>query len=379
MKNISLLLTLALPLSCCCCACESKEPVTPKEEKKVEVSPTQLSFGHEAASKTLNVSANAEWGTVCTEGWVKITPGGGAAGEHSITVSVDANDLLTERTATILFKSGTFRKELPVTQDFNKDSDIQVPEGYTMVWHDEFNGSEVDRNNWEFENWAPGYVNNELQRYVPDGEKNGVKTAFVENGALNIVARSLDGEVISARMNSSTGSGKRAWTYGYFEARILLPKGKGTWPAYWMMPVNQNYDPSSPNYNPWPHCGEIDIMEEVGYNPNYTSSSIHCSAYNHTIGTQKTREVYTAGAEGSFHVYALEWTPEYIQTYVDGVKLLYFPNDGKNDQNSWPFKTDFYLTLNLAWGGAWGGAQGVDPSALPATMQVDYVRVFQKL
>jgi hypothetical protein len=73
-----------------------------------------------------------------------------------------------------------------------------------------------------------------------------------------------------------------------------------------------------------------------------------------------------------------EWTADYIQTYVDGQKLFYFPNDKKNNKDTWPFKTDFYLTLNLAWGGDWGGQKGVDPSALPATMQIDYVRVFQK-
>lgn len=129
----------------------------------------------------------------------------------------------------------------------------------------------------------------------------------------------------------------------------------------------------------WPHCGEIDIMEEVGTNPNYTSSSIHCTAYNHTIGTQKTAERLTPGAEDEFHVYALEWTPDFIRTFVDGKQLFYFANDGKGDQNTWPFDKPFHPILNLAWGGSWGGMNGVDETALPATYEIDYVRVFRKL
>jgi beta-glucanase (GH16 family) len=377
MRRFTLLFIFLMPFIFSCGSCEKKNS-TNTSENKVEVSPEALAFGASKESIVMEVTANAEWGIVNTLDWLKVSPTGGPVGTHEVSITAEANELLSERTGTILIKSGSFRLEVPVTQTFSNDLNITVPEGYTLVWSDEFNGTQIDKNNWEFEDWRPGYVNNELQRYVPGGEKGGVKTAFVENGALNIVARSLDGEVISARMNSVTGSGKRAWTYGWFEARILLPSGRGTWPAFWMMPTNQNYDSSSPNYNPWPDCGEIDIMEEVGYNPNYTSSSIHCKAYNHMIGTQKTKEVYTPNAEGAFHVYALEWTADYIQTYVDGQKLFYFPNDKKNNKDTWPFKTDFYLTLNLAWGGDWGGQKGVDPSALPATMQIDYVRVFQK-
>ncbi len=100
--------------------------------------------------------------------------------------------------------------------------------------------------------------------------------AQVSGGTLKIIARQSGTEVLSVRMNTA-----RSWTYGYFEARLKLPAGKGTWPAFWMMPKN---------FTAWPDDGEIDIMEEVGYRPNYVSSSIHCKAYNHSIGTQKTAE-----------------------------------------------------------------------------------------
>ena len=186
----------------------------------------------------------------------------------------------------------------------------------------------------------------------------------VKDGIFTITAKKIDGTVYSIRINT-----QQSWKYGYFEARLRLPSGKGTWPAFWMMPSN---------FTTWPGDGEIDIMEEVGYTPNYVSSAIHCNAYNHMNNTQKNKEIYLATAQSEFHVYALEWTEDYIRTYVDGKELLYFANDKTGNKDTWPFNAAFYLKLNLAWGGNWGGAQGVDESALPATYEIDYVRVFQK-
>lgn len=239
-----------------------------------------------------------------------------------------------------------------------------VPAGYALVWQDDFDGTEVDSSRWEFEDWAPGRVNHELQRYVAGGVLGGSKAAWQEDGSLHIRAMKHGGQVISARMNS-----RASWKYGYFEASIKLPKGKGTWPAFWMMPDDK--------HDGWPACGEIDIMEEVGVDADRTSSSIHCKDYNHVMGTQKTAGRLTEGAEEGFHVYAMEWTPAYIKTYVDGELLLFFGNEGLGD-SKWPFDKPFHLILNLAWGGDWGGHKGVDESALPATMKVDYVRVYQK-
>ncbi|MDE6711925.1 MAG: glycoside hydrolase family 16 protein, partial [Alistipes sp.] len=154
-----------------------------------------------------------------------------------------------------------------------------------------------------------------------------------------------------------------------FEARLKLCTGKGTWPAFWMMPKN---------FTSWPGDGEIDIMEEVGYNPNYVSSSIHCNAYNHPNNTQKTHEFLLATAQTEFHTYAVEWTADCLRFIFDGTEHFRFANDGKGDKNTWPFYAPFYLKLNLAWGGNWGGAQGIDEGCLPATYEVDYVRVFKK-
>ena len=249
------------------------------------------------------------------------------------------------------------------------EPEIYTPAGYTLVWRDEFNDPSLimpDTKEWWYETAEPGWVNNELQTYVA-GRTGDIITADVSDGTLKIRAIKSGSRVYSARVNT-----RKNWTYGYFEARLKLPKGKGTWPAFWMMPSV---------WSGWPEGGEVDIMEHVGCVPTEVSSSIHCKSYYHAIGTQKTAARKIAGVMDEFHTYALEWTPEYIKTYVDGKQLFYYnPDDysqGRN-ANTWPFNKPFELKLNLAWGGDWGGMMGVDESCLPATYEIDYVRVFQK-
>ena len=249
------------------------------------------------------------------------------------------------------------------------EPEIPTPAGYQMVWQEEFNATAnglPDTKKWWYETAEPGWVNNELQTYIA-GRKGDIVTADVSDGTLKIRAIKDGNRVYSARVNTVEG-----WTYGYFEARLKLPRGKGTWPAFWMMPVT---------WSGWPEGGEIDIMEHVGCVPTEVSSSIHCKAYYHAIGTQKTAAKKISTVMDEFHTYALEWTPEYIKTYVDGVQLFYYNPDnyskGRN-ADTWPFNKPFQLKLNLAWGGDWGGMYGVDESCLPATFEIDYVRVFQK-
>ncbi len=251
--------------------------------------------------------------------------------------------------------------------DVDTSADIQCPiDGYRLVWHDEFAGSSVSTLRWSYQTAEAGWVNHELQTYVSGKSPKGKKVAEVGDGTLKIRAFKEGDKIYSARMYGHKNVGFR---YGYIEARIKLPRGKGTWPAFWMMPVR---------FTSWPADGEIDIMEEVGVDPNVVSSSIHCTAYNHPNNTQKTHSMTCNAAEQSFHVYALEWTPDYIKTYVDGQPQLSFGNDGKGNKDTWPFNVAFYPILNLAWGGDWGGYAGVDEAALPVTMEIDYVRVWQK-
>ncbi|MDE5808699.1 MAG: family 16 glycosylhydrolase [Muribaculaceae bacterium] len=314
------------------------------------------------------VTANGEWTLNNTADWLTLSPEKGDKGEVEVSVKASENTTASERVATITLNCGDTQTKINVTQLTDA---ITIPDGYTLVWSDEFNGGPTLGKEWVAENWPAGYVNNELQIYTSN-PVDGKSTLEVKDGFLNINCfKASDGKIYSGRVNAMPNKG---WLYGYFEARILLPSGKGTWPAFWMMPCNVDW-----STNPWPRCGEIDIMEEVGANPNYVSSSLHTENYNHTKNTQKTHEMYLAGAEGSFHIYACEWTEDEIITYVDGKEQLRATRASMgSDHASWPFHYAFYPILNLAWGGDWGGYKGVDDKALPVTMKIDYVRIFQK-
>ena len=335
--------------------------VTQNPDAKLSLSTKALTFGAQASTNTLTVSANTDWTITSAAAWCKVTPAKGGNGDTAVSVACDENTGGSERTTTLTVTYAGGES----TVDIKQMSDaVNTPEGYQLVWADEFNsGTMPNEIIWWYETGAGGWGNNEIQNYVAGKVGNDI-LAKIDNGILNIICAKIGSQIYSIRMNT-----RDAWQYGYFEARLKLPKGKGTWPAFWAMPKN---------YTSWPGDGEIDIMEEVGYHPNYVSSSIHCNSYNHSIGTQKTAEVLVPTAQEDFHVYALEWTADYIKTYVDGKLLFTFNNDKKGNKDTWPFNAPFYLKLNLAWGGNWGGAQGVDESCLPATYQVDYVRVFQK-
>lgn len=336
--------------------------------RKATPSVKSLTIGGQESSTSFTVTANADWTIACDAEWLSVAPANGAKGDTTVEVKVKANDSDSDREATLTLSCGDDKSEIKVGQ---LSDAVTTPEGYSLVWSDEFNAGPVPSSDWTIENWAPGHVNNELQTYTSK-EVDGKRTLEVKDGFLYINCfKGNDGKIYSGRMNAKPSTG---WLYGYFEARINLPKGKGTWPAFWMMPSNVDW-----NANPWPYCGEIDIMEEVGADPNEVSSSLHTGNYNHTKGTQKTHAMKCPGAEGEFHVYSCEWTPDEIITYVDGnVQLRATKASMGADHDSWPFHYAFYPILNLAWGGDWGGYKGVDESALPVSMIVDYVRIFQK-
>ena len=235
----------------------------------------------------------------------------------------------------------------------------------TPTWQDNFDGTSVDQSKWTFETGGSGWGNNELQNYT-----NG-NNAKIENGALVIEARreSSNGREYSSTRMISKGKGE--WLYGRFEIRAKLPKGRGTWPAIWMLSADNNY-------GTWPASGEIDIMEHVGYDPEKVHCSVHTSAYNHTRNTQKTASRMVPGALDAFHVYRVDWTPYAVRGYVDNVQYFEFINENKGF-TAWPFDKKFCMILNVAVGGNWGGAQGVDNTIFPARMEVDYVKVFKMI
>ena len=363
MKRL-VLITLVLTAAACSCG-GSKEPATTTET--VTVSPSELSCSASATVLTLNVTASAAFQAYAEDGidWVTVTPSYSAEKSAAVTVTVSDNLAYKARETYVTIKCGTTREKVKLTQAAMEQGelDIDIPEGYHLVWNDEFtkNGapSEAD---WWYETGAGGWGNNELQNYVAQA-KDGTDIAYVSDGSLKIAAQKIGNTVYSVRMNT-----RKYWTYGWFEARIKVTDVPGSWPAFWMMPQN---------YKTWPGDGEIDIMEYAisTQGKNKSSSSIHCNAFNWPAGTQKTHVQAVSDAATEYHVYALEWTAEQMVFYVDGKQHLTFKNDGKG-YDHWPFDAPFYLKLNLAWGGNMGGT--VDESKLPAVYEVDYVRVFQK-
>lgn len=240
-----------------------------------------------------------------------------------------------------------------------------------LVWSDEFEKDGApDSTKWNFDigDGCPdncGWGNNELQYYTRDPEN-----VRVENGHLIIEARqdSLGGKAFTSTKIVSRDKGD--WLYGRFEIRAKLPRGKGTWPAIWMLPTDWKY-------GGWPASGEIDIMEHVGYDPGVVHGTIHTEAYNHIRQTQKEGKITIPDAQDDFHVYTVDWFEDKMDFYVDDKLYHTVERDPKDDYKGWPFDQRFYLIMNIAVGGNWGGAQGVDPTIWPQRMEIDYVRVYQ--
>ncbi len=249
----------------------------------------------------------------------------------------------------------------------NNSKKIKNNNTYKLTWADEFNYNGLpDSTKWNYDIGGHGWGNNELQFYT----QKSLDNAKVENGNLNIIARKNvfeNKQYTSARLLTK---GKNDFKYGKIEARVKLPKGRGLWPAFWML--GKNIENTS-----WPLCGEIDIMEHVGYLPDSIFGTIHSFAYNHMKGTQKSKGVLKENLYNDFHKYTIEWTPEKIDFLFDGIVYNHISNEHIS-VNEWPFDQPFFLIVNLAVGGNWGGKMGVDDNVFPAALQVDYIRVYQK-
>ncbi|MBR7011380.1 MAG: family 16 glycosylhydrolase [Muribaculaceae bacterium] len=362
-----MLYTLLLSLTAVLWGCGGDGKDEPTPAVSITVSQESIDIPASGGTYTINVTTTGkEWGAYTDKDFVVIDTKNTTSQAGSMTITVGANPFTEVRNAEVTVMSVAARKTIKVSQQAADQAAYYAPDGYSLVWHDEFDkGSELNGNDWVHEVKGARWVNEELQNYVNHRTPGGALVTEVSNGHLRITALKENGQIYSGRVYAKPSTG---WKYGYIEASIKLPKGKGTWPAFWMMPVN---------FTSWPDDGEIDIMEEVGYHPNYVSSSLHANAHVHSNNTQVTHEMYCEGAEGEFHTYAMEWTAQNITTYVDGKVQLSYNNRGLG-RDDWPYEDPFYIIFNLAWGGMWGGAQGVDESVLPVTMEVDYVRVFQK-
>jgi beta-glucanase (GH16 family) len=242
----------------------------------------------------------------------------------------------------------------------------QLTAGWQLAWADEFDRDGLpDPANWSYDVGGHGWGNNELQFYT----KGRAENARVERGHLVIEARreSWEGrDYTSARLVTK---GKRDWVYGRVEVRARLPKGRGSWPAIWMLGSTTPLE--------WPDDGEIDIMEHVGFDPGVIHASVHTKRYNHVAGTQRTARIPIPDAQDAFHDYSVEWDRDRIRAFVDGRAYFEFTREG-DDKDRWPFAAPHHLLLNVAVGGNWGGQKGVDPASLPYRFEIDYVRVSRR-
>lgn len=236
-----------------------------------------------------------------------------------------------------------------------------------LIWSDEFNYTGApDPTKWAYETGASGWGNNELQYYT-----NNIKNAFVADGMLNIVAinepyPSTDKKTPRKDMFTSARlvtKAKATFKYGRIELRAKLPITKGTWSAFWLYGRGEKYS-------------EIDIMENVGYESELVWFSAHSESGSADPKAHHTSPITIKDTSTAFHVYSIDWTPEYIIGYVDGIKYFSLYKNSI-DPKYWHFDDGMFLIINLAIGGSWGGYEGVDRSGYPQTILVDYVRVYE--
>ena len=249
---------------------------------------------------------------------------------------------------------------------------------WRLIWSDEFDKPGLlDAGKWGYE---MGFIrNNELQFYTRDRREN----ARIENGTLIIEGRKerlanpdyRPGAASSRRRQvefadytaaSLITEGKASFLYGRIEVRAKLPQGKGVWPAIWMMGTNRAVVG-------WPRCGEIDIMEFVGKEPNHIHATLHFPKDGKHAS--KGGKIDTQAPYDDFHVYAVEWYPDRMDFFFDQQKYFTFDNNLAGIGSDNPFRKPHYLLINLALGGEWGGP--MDDAVLPQQYQIEYVRVFE--
>ena len=237
---------------------------------------------------------------------------------------------------------------------------------YQLVWSDEFDYTGLpDSAKWNYDVGGNGWGNNELEYYTSKRLDN----ARVENGNLVIEARKEAWQGMNYTSARLLTKGKMSWQYGKIDVRAKLPRGRGTWPAIWML--------GDTNPLKWPDDGEVDIMEHVGFDQGVIHGSVHCKKYNWVIGNGKTATTRVMDCSDNFHLYSLEWDKNTIKISVDSTSYMSFSNE-HSGYDAWPFDNKLFLILNIAVGGNWGGQQGVDDSIWPQQMLVDYVRVYQR-
>ena len=245
---------------------------------------------------------------------------------------------------------------------------IDESEGWELVWNDEFDGASIDESNWTYDIGGWGWGNGEAQYYTERPEN-----ARVENGLLVITLRQEkfeDSYYTSARMKTQA---LQEFRYGKIEARMKVPLGSGTWPAFWMLGAKFDKDSDDPE-RAWPQAGEIDVMEYVGRKPQVTYGTIHGPGYAGagSLGGWNTQDFDIAD---EFHTYAIEWDEDGIEWFFDS-ESFYDIGPGDIGNREWVYDQPFFLIVNLALGGTFGGNIALDLE-YPLYLYVDHIRVYQ--
>ena len=261
-------------------------------------------------------------------------------------------------------------------EPLNQVAGSEVPqlEGYTLLWHDEFNGSKMDEANWGYDPHEPGWTNNELQEYTTSTDNVFVRDGKMVLKAIKTVDENGNDYYTSGKIK---GQLKKDFMYGKVVVSAKVPEGKGLWPAIWMMPTDESF------YGQWPKCGEIDIMETLGHQTEIAYGTIH---YGEPHAEQQGIYTLDNGAKFSddFHEFSVEWEPGEMRFYIDN-NLYHTVNDWftaypNEDEKPYPapFNQTFFIQLNLAVGGNWPGNPDATTDFDKAEFEIDYVRVYQK-
>lgn len=290
---------------------------------------------------------------------------------YGISAKAEDDDKMTKEYSTKITVDGK-ELELSVEIIYNEAETLSY-EGYKEVWKDEFNGETLNRDDWNVELHDPGWVNEEWQAYV-DSEEN----IYIRDGKLVLKpVKSVDKEgntvYTSGRVNTQN---KHDFTYGIFEARVKVPKGKGYLPAFWLMSTDENV------YGQWPRCGEVDIMEIHGSETTTNYGTIHYGEPH--AQSQGIFKLSDGSFADEYHTFAVEWLPGKINWYLDG-KLYHSESDWYSKTEGQgiitypaPFDQPFYIILNLAVGGSWVGYPDETTDFENQAYEIDYVKVYQK-
>ncbi|MFI5132485.1 MAG: family 16 glycosylhydrolase [Chitinophagales bacterium] len=313
-------------------------------------------------SGTVTIAANQRQGSID----VTVTGDSLRKDDQDFFVQLDSPQNCTlqndKATGTIINKNGLY---FPVTNT-GYSTPNNYP-GYTLAWSDEFDVNNLSTSNWSFETGNNnGWGNNELEYYT-----DRTQNVFVSAGNLIIEARA---ESFGGRNYTSTRmitKNKKVFKFGRIDIRAKVPKGKGIWPALWML--GNNIDAAG-----WPACGEMDILELLGHEPNKIYGTMHWGATVGLHGSKGNSYTLSSGSfDQQFHVYSLIWKLDDIRVLVDDIEFVHVTSaDVPPGSGGYPFNSNFFFIFNIAVGGSWPGSPD-GTTSFPQRMIVDYVRVFQ--